>query len=327
MVGLFKVVARFQVLPRLFHSFHLSIGKSVLLLLAAIFFKSPCLKAQTNPQDFFYPVQFDQFENSYPFTNPGYIGQNGPLGINLGSQFTGNTGGQVATFFSTLSFRVQNEKKGNPQFIGLTVYNDQQGPKISSTRLYGMYDITIALEDSLTLTGGLAGGGFAYTIEPTSGPVATAGNTALAPDAKAGLWLQANEAYLGISLNQAFNNNLTPFRVPIQLERHFNFSAGKTVNINKELAIRGAGNLRTGPHIEMQGILSAKIEIGQNLAAGFAYQVNRAQIIPQIDLKRIQIGKHHLRAAASYKVAAPWSRRLSDLRALGLSIHYKMPNL
>lgn len=283
--------------------------------------------AQTRPQDFLYPVQFDQFQRSYPFTNPAYVGQNGPLGINLGSQFTGNTSGQVATFFSTLSFRIQDQKKGNSQYLGLNVYNDQQGPKISTTRIYGMYAIKVELKDSLTLTGGIAGGALAFTIEPTGGPVATAGNTAIAPDAKGGVWLQGNTSYMGVSLNQAFNNDLTPFRTPIRLERHFNFTAGKKVRLNKRFAISGAANMRTGSHIALQVILSTRLHIRESLEAGVAYHVNRAQIIPQIGIKSIQIGKHELTAAASYKIVAPWSRRLSALRALGLSINYRMLDL
>lgn len=303
--------------------------KPIALLLAGLIQPSTGL-AQTGPQDYIYPIQFDQFQQTYSVTNPAYIGQNGPFGIDLGSQFSGNTQGEVATFFSTLSFRISGPKNGNRQHIGLSVYNDQQGPKISQTRFYGYYAISVDLNDSLTLTGGFGGGGVAYSIEPTGGPVATAGNTAIVQDAKGGIWLKGNEAYLGISLNQAFNNELTPLQRPmgrpIRLERHFNFTAGKRIPLNEQFAIKTSANLRTGPHIEGQGILHTSLIIRNSLEAGFAYQVNRAQIIPQVGLKQIELGKNHLNVKASYRVTAPWSRGLQDFRSLGLSIGYNMMN-
>lgn len=297
----------------------------MLILLACLIQPSTGL-TQTSPQDYIYPLQFDQFQQTYTVTNPAYIGQKGPLGIELGSQFSGNTQGEVATFFSTLSFRISDPKKGNRQYVGLNVYNDQIGPKISQTRFYGYYAISVELNDSLTLTGGLGGGGVAYTIEPTSGPVATAGNTAIALDAKGGIWLKGDQAYLGISLNQAFNNDLTPFQRPIRLERHFNFTAGKRIRLNKQFAISTAANLRTGPHIQVQGILHTSLIIRKVVEAGFAYQVNRAQIIPQVGLKQIQLGKNRLNMKASYRISAPWSRGFQDFRSLGLSIGYNRSN-
>ncbi len=295
------------------------------ILLAGLMQASSGL-AQTGPQDYIYPIQFDQFQHTYTVTNPAYIGQNGPFGIDLGSQFSGNTQGEVATFFSTLSFRISNPKKGNRQYVGLTVYNDEIGPKISQTRFYGYYAISVELNDSLSLTGGLGGGGVAYTIEPTGGPVATAGNTAIVQDAKGGIWLKGHQAYLGISLNQVFNNELTPFQRPIKLERHFNFTAGKRIRLNKQFAINTSANLRTGPHIEGQGILHSSLIIRKTVEAGFAYQVNRAQIIPQVGLKQIKLGKNHLNVKASYRISAPWSRGLQDFRSLGLSVGYTRSN-
>lgn len=253
------------------------------------------------------------------------MSNHGSFGIDLANQFSGNTQGEVATFFSTISYQIADQNQGNPQHIGLNIYNDQNGPNISRTRFYGMYSVNVALNDSITVSGGLAIGGISYSIDATTGSVATAGNTAYAPDAKGGIWLKGNRFYLGISLNQALNNQITPSRDPIQIERHFNFTGQQRIPISQNLNLNLSANLRTGPNREEEGFLGINLRVKNKLDAGVSYQVNRAQIIPKIGIFDVNIGNQKLDAMASLRIPAPWSLGFRDLRALGLSASYQFP--
>lgn len=265
-----------------------------------------------------YPFGFDQFEQSYSLINPAYIGQKGDLGIDLVSQVSGNSRGEVASYFATISYRINKQKEGNPQYIGLNLYADRAGPFLSATRFYGMYAIDIALNDSLTLSGGLAAGGLNYQADPTP---RSPGGSALSADAKGGIWLDGEKYYIGVSINQALNNRITPFEEPLQLDRHFNFTAGGDVDLGEDFALRLSGIIRTGN--AEQELLNILLKIKETISGGFAYRFRRKQVVPKVGFSGVRIGNNELQARVSAKLGLP-GRQAKAFQTIGLSVSYNV---
>ncbi len=270
-------------------------------------------------QDSYYPFGFDQFEQSYSLINPAYIGQNGTLGIDLVSQVDGNARGAVASYFTTISYRINKQKNRNPQHIGLSLYTDRQGPFLSATSFYGMYAIDIALNDTLTLSGGLAAGGLNYQVDPTR---RSPGGSDFSADAKGGIWLDGEEYYIGASINQALNNRITPFEQPLQIDRHFNFTAGGDVDLGQAFALRLSGIIRTGN--EEQELLNLLLKIKETIAGGFAYRFRRKQIVPKVGISGVAIGNNELQARVSTKLGLPGEQAIGAFQVIGLSVSYNV---
>jgi type IX secretion system PorP/SprF family membrane protein len=184
------------------------------------------VNGQTQVENF--PLQFSQFTNSYPLTNPASIGAINNKEATLGYQqpIKGFTG--VSTYFLHLGivpYKLKHNAKSK-NVIGLRFYNDKEGAYIKRTRFYAVYAFHTKITSKINFSGGIDFGGMNYAVKSTP---STEGRSTINFDSNAGIWLYNNDFHVGISLNQLLKSDFQPFNEITKLPFHINFSASKNL--------------------------------------------------------------------------------------------------
>jgi len=274
--------------------------------------------AQDN--DAHFPIRFDQFNQTYSWVNPAYIGNNEHLGVKLGNQFYGNSLGPVYTVFSTMHLQVNNAgnaAQANDHFMGLNLYRDQEGQFIGRTRAYLLYAIRIPLTEELSITGGVGAGGLNYTV---AGTQVSRGNSVFVSDLKGGGWLNGENFYLGASVNQAFNNTFTPISQTISLSRYYNFAAGGTLTLSPEIDLNPNVQYLFSSDREPGLHLNLLTTIRNKLAGGLTYHHKRS-FVPMLGIRNVGVGNGNFEAMVSYRI--PIGRYVyTGLRTYELTVGY-----
>ncbi len=218
------------------------------------------LYLQAQPGSRNYPVQFNQFTNSYPVINPASMGIHDRNEVFMGYQRPVNGFSGVSTYFCNLNFtpRLKKEASENMSTFGLRFLNDNEGAYINRMRFYGMYAFHTRIGRRLKISGGLELGGMNFSVKSTP---TTGGASEFKMDANAGIWLYNNDFHVGFSVNQLFNSKIQPLDEQSILATHVNFTGSVTL-------VR-TGILEITPHVLLTIPYYSDFSIHTNLCALF----------------------------------------------------------
>lgn len=168
-----------------------------------------------------YPVQFSQFDFSKSSVNPALICLRSPLEINIGTQQYTGYFDDISTQYATLGLQVPfNQPENRPRsIISIRFSNEQEGVYISRNRAYLGYSFHTRIFDNYYMGGALEFGTMGYVVEGTP---STGNASKYVIDGSAGLSLYNETLTIGVSINQAFNNNVQPLDEVTRLYRHMN---------------------------------------------------------------------------------------------------------
>jgi type IX secretion system PorP/SprF family membrane protein len=166
------------------------------------------------------------------------------------------------------------------------VYSDVTGPT-SRTGLTGSYAYNIAVTDDIRLSMGISAGIMQYRIDGTqlnprdvSDPsILQVVSTSYLPDAGIGLYLYAEEFYVGLSLAQLLNNSLKIFDNQDGLNRlktHINLTGAYRFQINDDWMIEPSVMIKGTAPKALDFDLTARVEWQKTVWAALAYRNNQS---------------------------------------------------
>jgi type IX secretion system PorP/SprF family membrane protein len=200
-----------------------------------------------------------------------YLSAHAPLGknINLASPVAGSSKRRPAF----AAYQKQNNKyrKVRPHHgIGGIIQVDRIGP-FSLTEAYVTYAYHVLLTEGIKLSMGLAAGGMQYVFRGSDLVLANPNDNAVGnqqffkPDLSAGLWLYADDFYLGVASshllgNASFNDDL--FGEKNTFSRHYFFTGAYKITPTTKLALI--------PSIMVKTTASVPVSVDYNLRATYA---------------------------------------------------------
>lgn len=185
--------------------------------------------SQTASSGDIYPRTFTQYFSAPSPINPAGIGQENKVELKSITHFF--TNGPFQNVYQTAghaSYRIGDSLKMKHIF-GLSYQFEKDGGFLNRSRAYINYVLSRLLFPTINFSVGLAIGGFDYSVVPTNSNV---GGGDLVPDGKFGVFLEHTNWSLGVSLNQLFDNTVSPFDATFDLPRypiaygHYRLNAG-----------------------------------------------------------------------------------------------------
>lgn len=185
---------------------------------------------------FNYPVQFSQVHFSKGTFNPALVCHHAPLDVFMGTQqYTGHFK-NVSTQFALAGIQIPfSEYSANSKnIITFRFTNDQEGYYISRNRGYAGYSFHTRIGGDYYLAGGIEIGTMGYAVQGTP---STGNASRYIVDGSSGVSVYNSHLTTGISLNQAFNNEIQPLDEVTRLYRHLNVFAGYHINISNNFEL------------------------------------------------------------------------------------------
>lgn len=171
-----------------------------------------------------YPVQFSQIEFSKTSINPALICLRSPLEFIIGTQQYTGFFEDISTQYAILGIQIPfYQPKNYPRnILSIRFLNDQEGAYISRNRAYLGYSFHTKVFDNLFLGGAIELGSMGYVVEGTP---STGNASKYVLDSSAGISIYSENLTTGVSVNQAFNNEVQPLDEVSRLYRHVNVFA------------------------------------------------------------------------------------------------------
>jgi type IX secretion system PorP/SprF family membrane protein len=169
------------------------------------------------------------------------------------------------------------------------IYNDVTGPT-SRTGITLSYGYNISINSDMRLSMGISGSLLQYRIDGTqlnpkdvSDPsLLNMISTHYVPDAGLGVYLYAEEFYVGLSAAQLLNNNLKVFENRNGLNRlktHLNLIGGYRYEINRDWVLEPSAMMRVTAPMELGFDVTAKVEWRKMVWGAVSYRYHEAVAI------------------------------------------------
>lgn len=177
-----------------------------------------------------YPLHFNQFTESIYLNNSSIHGvyqqKQGKIG------YLGHSGvlKKIRSFYAFYYSKLPQKNTNSPQFLGLSVINDQEGLLLQQTKIYIHYNWHTNLTEKLHLSAGISLGVNSYFID---GDTPQTKGSDMAPDGSFGIWLAHEKYYIGLASNQLFESKLQPLQETFLLKRTYQSNLGYLL-LNKE---------------------------------------------------------------------------------------------
>lgn len=248
--------------------------KNFYILIAILFAGLSSTQAQQLPQ-------FTQYMYNTISINPAYAGSRDGLSLTAlhRSQWVGIDGGprtQTLSIHSPLT----NEKVG----LGLSVINDRTGYE-NYTYLYGDFSYTINVSSDITLAFGLKGGMSYYDLdedlfaEPSviQDPFFRERFNKWTPNFGAGLYLSAQDWYLGLSAPKLLNNDNNEFSEYVALEQvHYYLTGGYVFDLSPNWKLRPTALVKATSGAPLSFDMSGTVIYDEKLYLGATYRIDDA---------------------------------------------------
>lgn len=235
-------------------------------------------------------AQQDAMYSQYMFNmmavNPAYAGSREVLSITglTRAQWVGVEGAPVSNTLS-LDMPIKSKKVG----LGLQVFNDKIGVT-SSSGFYASYAYRIKFERS-TLAFGLQGGMVHFTtnyaqLRLNSSPATAAPDNAfrenssvIIPSAGAGIYLSDDRYYIGASLPNLFNTQISSgSEVQVNKYNHLFLMGGYVFKLNRDFKLKPSALLKAVKGAPMQLDLNLNLWMYDVFAIGGSYRTGDAAV-------------------------------------------------
>ncbi|QED36799.1 type IX secretion system membrane protein PorP/SprF [Antarcticibacterium arcticum] len=248
--------------------------KNFYILIAILFAGLFSTQAQQLPQ-------FTQYMYNTISINPAYAGSRDGLSLTAlhRSQWAGISGGPQTQTISVHS-PLSNEKVG----LGLSVINDKAGYE-NYTYLYGDFSYTINVSSDVTLAFGLKGGMSYYDLdedlfaEPSviQDPFFRERFNKWTPNFGAGLYLSAQDWYLGLSAPKLLNNDNNEFSEYVALEQvHYYLTGGYVFDLSPNWKLRPTALVKATSGAPLSFDMSGTVIFDEKLYLGATYRIDDA---------------------------------------------------
>ncbi len=248
--------------------------KNFYILISILFAGLTTTQAQQLPQ-------FTQYMYNTISINPAYAGSRDGLSMTAlhRSQWAGIDG---APRTQTLSIHspLNNEKVG----LGVSVINDRTGYE-NYTYLYGDFSYTINVSSDVTLAFGLKGGFSYYGLdeelfnEPSvlQDPFFREKFDKWTPNFGAGLYLSAQDWYIGLSAPKIINNDNNEFSEYVALEQvHYYLTGGYVFDMSDTWKLRPTALAKVTSGAPLSFDMSATAIYDEKLYLGATYRIDDA---------------------------------------------------
>lgn len=248
--------------------------KNFYILITMLFAGLFSIQAQQLPQ-------FTQYMYNTISINPAYAGSRDGLSLTAlhRSQWAGIDGGPQTQTFSIHS-PLSNEKVG----LGLSVINDRTGYE-NYTYLYGDFSYTINVSADVTLAFGLKGGMSYYDLdedlfnEPSviQDPFFRERFNKWTPNFGAGLYLSAQDWYVGLSVPKILNNDNNEFSEYVALEQvHYYLTGGYVFDLSPNWKLRPTALVKATSGAPLSFDMSGTVIYDEKLYLGATYRIDDA---------------------------------------------------
>lgn len=179
-----------------------------------------------------YPDQFSSFFYNKSFINPAYFPENGESEILLQSKLRSGIHSDISTFGASIQKTFGDENR-QLHSVRVSLFNEKEGPYISTPRGYVSYGININIKDDLSLAAGVSLG----MVNPNYNTPSRAVSTIII-DGAAGAILRYKQTQIGLSCNQLFNNASTDNRA-FNLSRFYGLYIDQSFKVSPFLNLKG----------------------------------------------------------------------------------------
>lgn len=230
---------------------------------------------------------FSQYMFNTLLINPAYAGSRDIVSLNAlyRKQWMNLKGApETMTFSADMPFR--NESMG----AGLVVFNDKIGI-VNNTGFYANYAYRVRLNNNLLLSMGLSAGASNYQARYSSVILDETGNSGdiafstdankILPNMGAGLYLNNDKYYVGISAPHLFNNKLNEKNIykTARQYRHYFLIAGYVFTINHYLKFKPSTLVKQVYGAPIQMDLNANLWFHDRFGIGVSYRSLDAPVV------------------------------------------------
>lgn len=217
-----------------------------------------------------YPDLYSQYTANMYLVNISYVPSEISTELSAFYKFQQGAFKDVATmsFSAARFFRNEHESVHALRF---SVFNEKQGPYISSPRAYAHYAYELSLGEDAKMSAGVAMGfaGMNYTGVSTTGDI-----NVLLPDAATGLVFKYRTLHVGAASQQLLNSKTKPFSGQIELRRYFHFDMGHQLELNDEWTWKYHALYRVLPSMPHEFMLGTSTVFREAIGVGFVARSN-----------------------------------------------------
>lgn len=262
-------------------------------------------------------TQYSHYVLNYFGINPAVAGSSPCLDLKIGyrKQWTG-VEGSPSTAFANVHGNF-GKKKHNFHGIGGQVETDDVGP-LSFTSLAIAYAYHMKMNSRNFISAGIGAGFMQYRVDaaglvlPEVGfgndpAFGTAANEFVFPIVNFGLWYYNEDRFIGFSVRNVSNNNLTTIGSATRITPHYSLTAGKHVEMEEGFAFKPSAHLKYVASSRLSIDVTAMINYKDKLELGAGFRSESGIIgLLRVDLfKYVTLGYAYDRGLSRMRFGSP----------------------
>jgi type IX secretion system PorP/SprF family membrane protein len=253
--------------------------KLLVIMLIALLGSATIKKANAQQEPLYTQYMFNTLS-----VNPAYTGTTNALNILALSriQWVGIKGAP-----RTYTFAIHtplNEKRAG---VGLSIVSDEIGP-VKNFYLSGSYAYRIKVSEGTTLSLGLKGGFYSYSVNLSNLNISQVNDPSfqqnqvkkIHPNMGFGAYYYSNQWYAGLAIPKLFENDLSKqiasANTLSELKRHYYLIAGYVVKINNDLAFKPSFVEKVVAGAPLSTDITAQLFYKERFWLGTSYRIGDA---------------------------------------------------
>lgn len=202
--------------------------------------------------------------------NPGYIISETNLDLSAFYKFQTGAFKEVSTLAFSAAKTFQNDNDA-AHSLRVSVFNEKQGPYISSPRGYASYAYELPIAEETYLGAGLSLGaaGMNYSGVSTTGDI-----NVYMPDGAAGLAFKYRSFHLGAAGLQLLNSQTKPFYGALELKRYYHFHMSHEVELDENWKWKYYALYRLLPSIPNEVLVGTSLFFSNAIGLGTVLRSN-----------------------------------------------------
>jgi type IX secretion system PorP/SprF family membrane protein len=277
-------------------------------------------------QDKRYPVQFNPLLlKNYSLINPASTNTDSRFEVNTANITTLGIFEGLNSFFINAAVSLNNDSTSlnrfNKNVVGITFYNEREGPYIHKNQGYIMYARHQRLGYRFSVGVGTSFGFLGYAFDSTR---TTAGGSDYDMDANVGIWIYSENFRGGLSINQIMNNDIQPLGYTYIFARYYNLNAAQKIILSQDLYVQPSFQIRW-QGLRPQWIdIGSLVVIGNRLMAGINYK-HKHSFSYMAGVNNISISKGKVRFNFCFSYQSLLNRAgLGNLRSMEIALNFML---
>jgi type IX secretion system PorP/SprF family membrane protein len=226
--------------------------------------------------------QYTQYVFNQFSVNPAVAGSKDCFDVRLGfrKQWVGFPGAPTTGWVSMHgAIRSKKPFVKTRHGIGAFIESDETGP-LGFTHFYLAYAYHVQVGEGAFLSMGFFAGvkqekldlGKVNAQNANDPALVNDGSVIVAPEIWPGLWLYSKNGWAGLSMNQVLGNKVKDLGEDTHLTRHFLFSGGRRVRLNRTLAFVPSTMIKVSPKSPVALDLNLSVEYRRKFGLGVSFR-------------------------------------------------------